>query len=153
MTFSTTTAMRRSMEATIKALAPVGDRRNRRTYRLASTALSSVDWSNKAQSDIDREFSITLIKREGILTIGAVSAVNYKGTFSFLIGHMMGGDLKKSEERRDTDVHQIASNLEHAPNYPTGVWIIRSTGWDPTDIEKHWLTTISFDIQYSLASP
>jgi hypothetical protein len=143
--------MRDALEATVVGLTTSGKILRRKKYRRAST--SPQLWDDRSKADLDREFSIENITSDENMTFGGINELDYTGEFDLVIGHSKTGDLKEGERRRDTDLLHIRKNLEAKSNYPTAVWLIRQTNMDTRDLEKYWITTLTFNILYTVQAP
>jgi len=152
----TITALRSAIESVIAKISPTGGARGRNKFRRASTSLSNHDWNERASADVDREFRVTSVRRGEILSFGSTTSNTYKGTFSIEIGHNKTGNVEAGWLRMDQDLHLIAATLEKSSNLPDGVHQIRLVEYgDPEDIleGKYWLSTLGFEIIYSMAAP
>ena len=148
MSYTTTTAIRESIESTIKGLttsgAPLasGD-----GYRRAN---SRHEWAERPDVDIDRRYTVDIIERGEPQMFGAVGEIDYDGEFVVVVGHAKTGDVQDGLDRMNTDLAQICQELERTTNRPTGVGLIRYIGMTTDDQEEHWITELRFRILFTL---
>lgn len=152
MSSTTTPAIRASIVATIKGLAPAAKHFRHNTYREASP---TQEWKDRPGADIDREFTVEAIQAtEAPVMFGMSTENDYSGVMTIKIGHAKTANRNDGVDRRDADLHQIAANLEKSANFPTGVFLIRRQSWDSADFQElYWLTTMKFFVNFTMTAP
>lgn len=151
MTYTTVTAIRAALETLIKGLDPKGKPMGRSSFKLCATGF---EWDNRAETDVDRHFTVELIGPGILGTVGLTTEIDYKTTFLIKVGHKRSTNKKDSLARANEDLIQIQQNVEKKTNYPAGVALLRyeSNKVDDTD-EKYWVSELQFRIVYTLQAP
>lgn len=143
------TAVRDAVEDLIIGLTPAKPHERRTTFKKASGA---TDWPERIGSDFDREFTVEAITMNEPLFFGKTSETDYNGQIEIIIGHTQTRDRRTGIIRRDEDLQNIKENMEKSGNFPSGVSLMRSSGWESIDIDKYWLTRMTFEIFVTLDS-
>lgn len=151
MSYTTLTAIRIALENVVGGLTPTSPHFRRTSYRKGSY---NVNWDQKAQTDLDREFEIPEISISEPTMFGTLDEVHYVGEFVLIICHAKTGDVRTGLDRRDTDLRQVISAFSKTSNLPTAVSYIWHNGLAIQELnDKFWLSTITFDIYFALAAP
>lgn len=152
MTYTTTKAIRRSLESLIKGLDPTGLPMGRPTYKLAA---SGFEWGERiAKSDVDRKFTVEDIGPGEANTFGLTTEIDYTGRLRIMIGHKKQTNKQDGLERRNTDVIQIQQAVEKKQNFPSGVSNIRWESLTELDDDpEYWVSEIDFRMTFTLQAP
>lgn len=115
------------------------------------------DWDDRPDSDKDREFTVDYGMVNDALTIGRTTDQLFTGELQLRIGHakqVSGGgyygetSIKYSTIRRDYDLELISMKIQNPANYTSGCCLIVKSGEAREEQERHWVTTLTFDVTY-----
>jgi hypothetical protein len=149
MTTTTLALVRAAIETTIRGLDPTGTPLGQARYRVASKDHS---WDARAATDSDRVYTVGDFTRREPMFFGSTSETDYRIAFKIMVGHVLAGNNRfVCQTRRDTDLFQIASELEDFANFPSGVAIVRLNGMSVTEKPDRWITTLTMDAQMGYA--
>ncbi len=155
MAATTPAAIYLALRKLIKGLDPDGAAHGGESeFFYAAPGFSWDDLERRAESDIDRRFTVHSLVRGIPLNFGSPAEYDYDGTIRVTIGHAITDDETEGETRRDTDIYQINEELEKYDNFPPGVSLVR---FIDQIIERydadHWKSVLAFELHYSIAAP
>ena len=142
---TTITDIRSALESVVTGLSPTGTAWGRDAYTIASNFRIGDD---RPRVDMDREVIIGAIQPGSANTVGSTSDVLLTTMLDVEVWHMMGGDVTVGEGRRDQDLEQLVREFEDPANLPSDVCAITYSDTDVLELDKHWHSTISFDMTY-----
>ena len=155
MASTTPAAMYTALRKLIKGLDPDGSAHGGESeFEYAAPGFSWDDVEDRAESDIDRRFTVHDLVRGTPQNFGSPSSYDYDGTIRVTIGHAITDDEAEGETRRDADLFQIIEELEKSGNFPSGVSLIRFVDQTVSRYdESHWVSVLAFEMYFTIAAP
>jgi hypothetical protein len=148
---TTLNSVKSAIEKLVAGLTPTGSALSQRKYLRAS---DYQDWRDRPLADVDRRYTIEMSPDGGWKSYGTLTEHEATSRLTVIIGHIKGQKAQDTQERRDTDLRQIALELQDPANRPTGVWRIASVPpVSVVDIGQWWESTLKFDVTFAEANP
>ena len=156
MATTTPNAVLASLATMISGLDPAGGEVSVGARRSSFSEVNYDKWDGDPEvlpdSGLDRKFVLSHSNGDVDVQGGSTQSIHID-TIDLEIGHQIG-KWSTGRDRRDRVLAQIKAQTIKESNRPSGVWLIRFSGFSTNTIkdETHWWSTLTFDVTMAVAS-